>query len=205
MIGNWKKVTADRAGDLVTEDELDEQSRSMFDPEGRPDALVRDLAGAQLWSDAVKLASRTLPPRESVWWACVCARKMASINDNPEEMSALQSAESWVYKPNDENRKNSFDLAQASDLCLAGGLSAFAATFNDSTLPLVDGTEAELDKVVFSSMVSGAVMLSAGDAQPDQVQKRFEQFLQSAEDIANGGDGRIMDSGDVSDDGSRDG
>lgn len=193
MNGNWKKITADRAGDLVAEDELDARSKSMFDPEGRPDALVRDLTGAQLWGDAVKLAARTLPPREAVWWACVCSRKMESIGENLAEMSALQSAETWVYKPDDDIRKKAFELAQASNPCLAGGLSAFAATFNNSTLPLVDGTEAELDKGVFSSMVSGAVMMSAGDAQPDQVQKRFEQFLQCAEDIANGGDGRMME------------
>lgn len=190
MIGNWKKVTAERAGELLIEDELDVQSRPMFDPEGRPDALVRDLAGAQLWSDAVKLAARTLPPRESVWWACVCARQMASIADNPAEISALQAAEEWVYKPIDDNRNKAFELAQASDPCLAGGLSAFAATFNDSTLPLADGTESELDKVVFSSMVSGAVMMSAGDEGPAQMQQRFKYFLRSAEDIANGGDGR---------------
>lgn len=193
MIGQWKKVTADRAGDLVTEDELDEQSKSMFDPDGRPDVLVRDLAGAQVWSDAVKLAARTLPPREAVWWACVCSRKMQSIGDNPAEMSALQSAETWVYQPGDENRKKAFEHAQASDPCRAGGLSAFAAAFSGSTLPLADGAEAELDRVVFASMVSGAVMMSAADAGPEQIFKRFKRFVQCAEDIANGGDGRMAD------------
>lgn len=193
MIGNWKKITAERAGDLVSEDELDAKSKPMFDPEGRPDILIGNLADAQVWNDAVKLAARTLPPREAVWWACVCARKMASIVDSPAEMSALQSAETWVFKPNDENRKKAFELAQASDPCLAGGLSAFAATFSDSKLPLVDGSEAELDKTVFSAMVSGAVMMAAGDAEPDQMFQRFGKFLDSAENIANGGDGRIPD------------
>lgn len=191
MIGNWKKMIAERVGDLLSEDELEGQSKSMFDPEGRPDDLVRDLANAQLWSDAVKVAARTLPPREAVWWACVCARKMSSITENPAEMSALQSAEAWVYKPNDDNRKKAFELAQVSDPCLAGGLSAFAATFNESKLPLMDGSEAELDKSVFTNMVSGAVMMSAGDAPGDEIYPQMERFLESAADIANGGDGRM--------------
>lgn len=191
MNSSWKKVNAERAGDLIAADELDIESQVMFDPEMRPDALVHDLAQAERWSDAIKIAARTLPPREAVWWACICARKMASIADNEAEISALQSAESWVYEPNDKNREKAFELAQASDPCRAGGLCAFAATFSDSKLPLVDGSESELDKTVFPAMVCGAVVMAASDGKADKVIQRFEQFLNSAENIANGGDGRI--------------
>ncbi len=164
-----------------------------YSPDVRPDELINKLCEGSFWQDAVTVASCTLPPREAVWWACVCARKMASIADNPAEMLALQAAETWVYKPNDDNRKKAFELAQASNPCLAGGLCAFAATFNESRLPLVDGSEADLDKAVFPGMVAGAVMMAAGDAEPETIYQRLERFLDSAGDIANGGDGRITD------------
>lgn len=179
--------------DLLPAERINEGARIHYSPDMRPDDLINKLCEAGLWQDAITVASCTLPPREAVWWACVCARKMTSITDNAAEISALQSAETWVYKPNDDNRKKAFELAQASDPCLAGGLCAFAATFNESKLPLVDGSETELDKAVFPGMVAGAVMMAAGDAGPEQIYNRFERFLDSAEDIANGGDGRIMD------------
>lgn len=193
MNGNWKKVTSARVDELLEVDELDGQAQTMIEPGMRPDTLIHDLAAARLWGDAITLAARTLPPREAVWWGCVCARKMASIADDEAEQSALRAAESWVYKPSDESREKAFELAKASDSCRAGGLCAFAATFNESKLPMVDGSDAELDKSVFSSMVAGAVMMAAGDGEADEMFKRFDQFLDSAEDIANGGDGRIVD------------
>ena len=50
-----------------------------------------------------------------------------------------------------------------------------------------------MDKAVFPGMVAGAVMMGAGDAEPEKIYQRLERFLDSAGDIANGGDGRITD------------
>ncbi|MEE4217157.1 MAG: hypothetical protein V2I48_06075 [Xanthomonadales bacterium] len=186
-------MNSGRVADLLSAERLSEGARVHYSPDTRPDELIFKLCDDGFWQDAITVASCTLPPREAVWWACVCARKMASIAENPAEMLALESAETWVYKPSEDHRKKAFEFAQASDPCRAGGLCAFAATFNDCKIPLVDGSEVELDKGVFSGMVSGAVMMAASDAGPEQVFKRFKRFIESAGDIANGGGGRMAD------------
>jgi len=194
MNGMWKKMNSEQLGDLVAVEDLDPQAQLMFDPAMRPDTFIGKLAQENLWSDAFKLAALTLPPREAVWWACMCARTAPSIVDKEAEIAALESAEKWVFEPNADNRKKAFELAQECDPCLAGGMCAFTATYHDSRLPLVDGTEAELEPSVFPAMVTGVIMMAAADTQkPRGMFERFERFLKSAEEIANGGDGRMSD------------
>lgn len=193
MEANWKKMTAERAGELLKAEQLQAEGQAVFDPGMRPDECIKALAEVNQWGDAVGMAARTLPPREAVWWACVCSHKMTSMADDAAEQAALTAAEKWVFQPGDERRKEAFRLAQECEGSLAGSLCAMAVTFNESKLPLADGSETELDPGIFPSMVVGAVSMSAGDAPVEQIIDRFKLFLDSAENIANGGDGRIAE------------
>lgn len=187
----WKKLTSERTGDIISKNELQPDSVIMFDPESRPEAFIYDLVSADQWVDAIKTVSRSLPPREAVWWACMCVRQMRSLESDEAEMAALKAAETWVYQPKDENRLKAFELAQKSQTNSAGALAALTAVFNTGSLPLVDGTEAELDANVFSDMATATVMMSAGDTEPQHIYELYRKFIASADDIANGGNGRI--------------
>jgi len=193
MNSQWQKMNSGRVADLLPSERIGEAAQELYDPDMRPDVFICNLCEAGFWVDAITVAACTLPAREAVWWACVCARKMESIAGDEHEMAALQAAETWVYKPNEENRLQAFERVKQCDAGSAGSLAASAATFNDSKLPLADGSEAEMDESVFTNMVAGAVMLSAGDAPADQIYPQMETFLESAADIASGGDGRMPD------------
>lgn len=193
MNAQWQKMKSARVADLLASERLGEAARVYFVPDMRPDELMVNLCEAGHWQDAVMVASCTLPPREAVWWACVCARKMESIASDEDEMAALKAAELWVYKPNEKNQLHAFECFQRGKNRSAGSLTAGAATFNASKLPLADGNEAEMDESVFTNLVAGAVITAAGDAPTDRIYRQFERFMESATDIANGGDGRIPD------------
>lgn len=191
MNKQWKKIISEQVGEVLAVEELQPESAEWFDPEKRPDALVHELASAKLWTDAFKTASRSLPPREAVWWACMCTRQMATLAADETEMEALKAAEDWVFKPEKEYRFKAFEFAQKCESQSAGMLAALAAAFSSNTLPLVDGTEAELDGTVFSEMVAATVMISVSDAKPSQFRKRYRMCIASADDIATGGNGRV--------------
>lgn len=186
----WKKVVSEKAADIVGPTLLDAAAMVLLKPEMRPEAFIAALADAERWPDAVKVMSRTLPPREAVWWACVCARQMTSLTGEAD-IAALEAAEKWVYKPTEGNREAAFRLVQESSSRSAGTLAASAAAFSAGNLPLEGGHRVELDAEAFPAVIEAVVMVSATEKKGREIHARLKKFLRSGEDIACGGNGRI--------------
>jgi hypothetical protein len=73
----------------------------LVDQHAEPRALIETLVGAGRDLDAVRFLVYCLPPRESVWLACLAAR-----NAGESDAAALDAAEQWVYKPDEEKRRS---------------------------------------------------------------------------------------------------
>ncbi len=191
MEDRWKKIIAERACDIIDADDLDAASKDLLNPEIRPETYIRELCSAGMWSDAVKVMARALPPREAVWWACVCARRIESLGDDGDEIAALKAAEQWVYKPTPQNQADAFRLAQESTSRAAGMLAALAAAGSEGKLPLADGQYADLESSAFPQLLFAVVMISAAAKGSEQINGRLRQMLSSGEDIACGGNGLV--------------
>lgn len=188
----WKKVVSEKAADIVGAQLLDAPAMDMLEPEMRPEAFILALAEAERFPDAVKVMARTLPPREAVWWACVCARQMTSLTAK-EAIAALEAAEKWVYKPTEGNREAAFRLVQESTAKSAGVLAASAAAFSAGNLPLEGGHRVDLDAEAFPGVIDAIVMVSATEKQGKEIYQQLKKFLRIGEDIACGGNGQIDD------------
>jgi hypothetical protein len=188
---NWKKIVPERASDIIDAEELDPASAQFLSPETRPEELILGLTRARRWPDAVAVLSRALPAREAVWWACVCARHMESLSGDESETTALEAAEHWVFRPNDENRRAALDLAQGNTSKSAGTLAALGVAFSDGTMPVPDEDHVEVDPAAFPQIVAAAVMVAATEKKGEQIHERFALFMRSGEDIACGGNGQV--------------
>src|ERR1700720_2174455 len=76
-----------------------------------PEALA-PLEAAVFRLEATRLLAHTLPRREAVWWACMCARHTAPANLPETDREALEAAEAWVRRQTDEVRRAAMDKAQ---------------------------------------------------------------------------------------------
>jgi len=187
----WEKVVAKKAIEVVASSDLEPDSAGFLTPEVSPEQLIRKLSTARQWPDAVKVMTRSLPEREAVWWACVCARQMVNLAENENEMAALEAAEKWVFKPNDSNRRIAFETAEENSPPLAGTLTALGVGLSDGTIPAPENQFVEIDSRVFSQTLVAAVMLSVGEHKGEQLHDQFSLLLNRGEDIANGGNGLI--------------
>ena len=68
---------------------------------------------------------------------------------------------------------------------------ALAAAFSEETLALDGGQDIEVDLSVFPKTVFMAVMLAANEHGREKSEKRFQLFLECAEEIACGRTGKI--------------
>lgn len=191
MDNQWKKVTAEKVPDIVDVNDLEADSQALLKPGMRPEVYIHELSAAEKWPDAIKIMSRALPPREAVWWACVCARQMDGFLGEKSELAALEAAEKWVFKPTDENRLAAFKRAQESHPKSAGTMSALAVAFSGPKMLVAEDQFMDVDTALFPQMVDAAVMAAACEKQGKKIIEQFQQFLKSGEDIACGGNGQI--------------
>jgi hypothetical protein len=70
----------------------------------QPLAFLQQLMSKELWSEAVSFCAYLLPRREAIWWGCESLRRIQR-QFLPEELAALDLAETWVHEPEDPQRR----------------------------------------------------------------------------------------------------
>lgn len=190
MVETWKKVTSEKAGEIIDIDELDAESLELLKPDMRPEEFIGALCLAESWSDAATVMSRALPKREAVWWACVCASNTEEMSKDKDEALALKMAEKWAFKPSEDNRREAFLQAQKSESPSLGTMACLAVAFTESELSLSHDQTLDLDSSEFSAIVTGIVIIAAGDKGDEQFDPMIEQFLKQGKNIACGGRGK---------------
>ena len=156
-----------------------------------PAQFANDLLAAKNLTGAVQFFAFALPPREAVWWACLCSRD-ALREPVPEPLKdAVDAAEAWVRDPSEGHRRAAMARAQATDLKSPAAWAAVAAFWSGGSLAPENLPEVPAAPHLTGCAVAGAVMLAAVIFEPQFAEQRRARYIASAIDIANGGNGRL--------------
>jgi hypothetical protein len=191
MEQHWKKISFERAADLIEACELQDESLAMLSPGMRPEDYILTLSESGHWSDAAMAMAFALPRREAVWWACMCAQDTEIMTSDESERLALQVAEKWVYQPTADHRAQAFIAAQESKSNDCGALCALAVALTEDTLPLGPDQTIEVDSSGFPGLVFGIVVTAAGDGNGSLFDERLRKSLLRGQEIACGGNGKL--------------
>jgi len=151
--------------------------------------FLNSLIANSAFVDAVQFLARALPKREAVWWSCLCARDVLPSDGKPEFAAAVGAAEAWVYRPSEENSRNSEATGNAITASHPSRWSAMAAFWSGGSLAPSDAPEVKPPEDFTAKAVAGAVLMAAG-LDPKQSAVRQRKFLDYGMDIAKGGRGR---------------
>lgn len=168
------------------------------------DPAVADMAGTLsgadflLWLvdeehqvDAIRYLAHALPPREGVWWACLCARRALGAEPWPEDVAALEAAEAWVFKPVDDGlRRATMHAAEATDLQSAASLAAVACFFSGGSISDAGQPDEPPPDGVCPTMVASAVLYAGAKGSEERAPERYRMLLDMGLDIASGGSGK---------------
>ncbi|WP_404361247.1 DUF6931 family protein [Methylotuvimicrobium sp. KM1] len=191
---NLIKIKQEKAAEISGLFELSELGQSLLTQEGTPAEFIEKLIQEECFTDCINFIAYGLPKREATWWACLCARSCQSTQTNPKDAKAVELAEAWVYKPIQENAKAAFTAAEATAFKTAAGWAATAAFWSGDNLSPLDGNIVPPAPDLTAKAVAGAIMLAASQDGAAQVKNRKQTFIRQGIDIANGGDGRKVES-----------
>ena len=185
-----KKVVARSAAELCSKFELTPAGRALLGDAMSPEQFLDALVAGGLYADAIAFLTRALPKREAVWWACTCARE-TTMPEPPERVdAALQAAEAWVYKPNEERRREAQGAAEAAGFDSPESWAAVAAFWSGGSITPPDAPAVAPADDMTAKAVAGAVMLAAVRREPERADERYRLFIEKGRDIADGGTGR---------------
>ncbi len=187
------KIAYDRAAMVCQDIDLEQLSRSFLTPDLPPGDFLRILLSENRLTDAVKFLARALPKREATWWACLAARSALADITRKEEIAALESAETWVYRPSEDNRRLAYARAQSAGFDNPSSWAAMAAFWSGGSMTPPDVPVVPPADHLTAKAVAGAVMLAAVQTDPAMANANYQRFIQQGMDIAGGGNGQKPD------------
>lgn len=185
-----KKVTAKKANELAHHYEaINEDAGKLLKPNQTPDEYIKLLIDKEYFEDTILFLAHSLPKRESIWWACVCVRSATDDKSEADDLASLQMAEKWVYGPSEKTRRLCGTLAEKGEYKTAQNWTAAAVFWSGGSIIDEDEPVVEPAPYLYAHAVSGAILTAVGTADTDQIEERFQKYIQHGLNIADGGNG----------------
>jgi hypothetical protein len=180
-------VTARTAAEIAPHvSDLSPEAKAVLRAEQTPGEYLDALGGAGHLPDAVRFLAHCLGRREAVWWACVCLRLSPDAAPQPPVVAAFSAAETWCYRPTEENRRAAHAAAEAAQFEHPAALAALGAFFSGGSI-----APAHIQQPVppgpfhTARCIAGAVLLTAVRTEPQTANDKLRQFLAKGVEVAN--------------------
>ncbi|MDE1906398.1 MAG: hypothetical protein KGH75_08120 [Rhodospirillales bacterium] len=153
--------------------------------------VVAALARAGFGIEATRVLAHALPKREAVWWACMCAAHTAPAELPEADRKVRELAESWVRQQSMEFARAAMEEAKRAGFQSPEAWAGVGAFWSGDSLAPADAPIVPPPPHLTGLAVAGAVALASVRTDAARQPQRLAMFLQSAQDIAAGGPGRL--------------
>lgn len=180
------KVKAATAAEVCARIDLREEARSLVRDGMSPREFVEALVAHQQYLAAVDFLAHGLPPREAVWWGCLCVQHACGNSLSPEELAACTTVARWVLEPTEPNRAAAKAPAAAAGPASAAGALASAAYQTGGSLGPPKGPPIPPGPFAPAKAVAGAVKLASIKGDPVRIGDTQRLFVELGIGVAEG-------------------
>lgn len=168
-------IGARTAAEVCANFHLDSNAKKLLRDGISPGEFVTALIEKRNLITAIDFLAHALPPREGIWWACLCAEHALGENWTAPDKAAATAAVTWVMQPAEENRTAAEAPAAACDPLSPAGSIALAASQTTSGPPFIWAKE-----------IARAVVLATIKAPPANIVKMQKCYVDLGLEIAQG-------------------
>jgi hypothetical protein len=150
--------------------------------DAEPIAFVRSLMKGAKPEDALAFCAYLLPRREAVLWACQCVRDFLDQPTEADE-AALETAEAWVWEPEELQRDKALRTAIGADPQAASTWVVRAAAWSGGRLTIGEhGGPLALPQLTAQATFMALMIALAGKAdRPNAIARCIERGIQIAQ------------------------
>lgn len=184
-----KKIIAQKASELTGKyDAINEQVEEI-DTELPPADYLKELIKHKFFEDAITFLAHGLPPRESVWWGCVCVRHVTDDATKQHSVAALQYAEQWVNDQSEQTRRVCGKYADEGQYKAPHHLLSAAVFWSGGSIMDESEPAIEPQANMYSHAVAGAILSAVGMAKDEDIDAVYNKYINHGVNIAQGGNG----------------
>ena len=177
-----------------------EEICNRFEPSAQAQGLLRPEIGAgaflgllvehRLYKDALTYVAHALPPRETVWWGCLCI--WGVLRERPKNEAtdvakrALAATVRWVLDPSEANRREAEAEGRAATLRNPPGCLAMAAFWSGGSVAPPGLAEVQPEPFLCSRVVAQGVNSATKKLGRKQSEPLIRRFILLGMDVASG-------------------
>jgi hypothetical protein len=171
--GEMVKIAAATAAEICARFDLQKDARQLLRDGMAPKEFLEAMIANKQYVPAIDFMAHALPPRESVWWGCLCMQHACGNDLPPAERAASRAAVQWVLQPNDENRAAAKAPGEAAGpVSPAGALALAVSQVGGNGTP--------------GKSVAMAVKIASVKCEPIKIPGTQKSFLELAIEVAEG-------------------
>jgi hypothetical protein len=164
--------------------ELSDEARALR-AEGQAPRQYADLLIARaLYPDAVRFLAFALPRREAVWWAWVCARRVAGEEPAAPVQASLEATQQWIAEPTDQRRRAAMQCAETLGFGTPAGSAGLAAFLSGGSLAPPDVEAVPPGEFMAAKAIAGSIVLAAVATEPERAEEKFRTFVEQGMVVA---------------------
>jgi hypothetical protein len=178
--------TVASAAEICARFELDEKARLLLREGMEAPEFVAALLANKLYTAGIDFMAHVLPPREGIWWGCLCLQHASGSNLSPADKAAAIAALRWVLQPNEENRAAAKAPAETAGHASPAGALAKAANWTGGSLGPPDMPPVPPGPFMPAKAVATAIKFAATKVEPQRMVKTRQQFVELGIGVAEG-------------------
>jgi hypothetical protein len=179
------KITAATASEICARFQAPREALAVLREGMTPREFVQALLEGKLYVAGIEFLAHALPPREGIWWGCLCLQHAYGDALSPADRSAAVAAVQWVLRPGEEARSSARQPSDAAGPASAAGALAGAAFLTPAN-GLPPSAPAAPEPFAFSKAVAKAVKLSSIRCPPVQIPDTQRAMLELGIGVAEG-------------------
>jgi hypothetical protein len=180
------KVTAATAQEVCVRFALQGEAKALLGNGMGPWQFLEALAAKKLYVDGIDFLAYALPPREGVWWGCLCFQHACGNAMSAPDKAAATAAVQWVLQPTDSARSAAKVQAVAAGPASVAGVLAMAVYQTGPGFASPGGPPIPVPPFATAKSVANAVKLACTKSDPARIIQTQRSFVELGVGVAAG-------------------
>lgn len=180
------KVEAGTAAEICARFLVSKEARALLRDAMGPGEFLRALLANKLYIAGIEFLAHALPPREAVWWGCLCFQHACGHAMSAPDKGAATAAVHWVLQPGDSTRGAAKVQGEAAGPASVAGVLATAAYQSGPGLASPGGPPMPVPPFATAKSVANAIKLACTKAEPARIIETQKSFMELGIGVAAG-------------------
>lgn len=186
MANSLIKVAAVTAEDVCVRFDVPGEAKALLRSGIEPLQFLEALAAKKLYIAGIDFLAHALPPREGIWWGCLCFQHACGNEMSAADKAAVTAAVQWVLQPNDHSRGAAKVQAEAAGPASVAGVLAMAAYQTGPGIAVPGGPLIPAPLFGTAKSVANAVKLACTKSDPARIIQTQKSYLELGTGVAAG-------------------